>query len=212
MVRNSSMGARRHRGCVAAKQIIRGGHAMRKIARLFATALLIGWLFGDATAMAAPTEGASEAQISAGFFHTQGSDSGSLNADLSYGYYFTPGWQLGIRQALNYNFIDDHRDFWLATTAPFVNYNFRVTDIIVPYLGGFIGLVWNDRDVTGTIGPQAGVKFFVHDQAFLNLGYRYEFFFNRIDAIDNNASRGNHVFNVGVGMTWGGASSSKARP
>jgi hypothetical protein len=197
---------------LSAKQIIRGGHAMRKIAWLFATALLTGWLFGDATAIAAPTEGASEAQISAGFFHTQGSDSGNLNADLSYGYYFTPGWQLGIRQALNYNFIDDQRDFWLASTTPFVNYNFRVTDIIVPYLGGFIGLVWNDRDATGTIGPQGGIKFFVHDQAFLNLGYRYEFFFNRIDAIDNNASRGNHVFNVGIGMTWGGASSSKAKP
>jgi len=185
---------------------------MRKIARLFATAALIGWLLGAGTVIAAPTDGASEVQVSAGFFHTQGSDSGSLNADLSYGYYFTPGWQLGIRQALNYNFIDDHRDFWLATTAPFVNYNFRVTDIIVPYLGGFIGLVWNDRDVTGTIGPQAGVKFFVHERTFLNLGYRYEFFFNRIDAIDNNASRGNHVFNVGIGMTWGGASSSKAKP
>ena len=43
----------------------------------------------------------------------------------------------------------------------FVNYHFRVTDIIVPYLGAFIGAAWNDRDVTGTLGPQGGVKFFV---------------------------------------------------
>ena len=184
---------------------------MRSVAKLFAMAILIGWLLGDAPVMAASTDGASELQVSAGFFHAQGSDSGSLNADLSYGYYLTPGWQLGIRQALNYNFIDDSRDFWLASTTPFVNYNFRVTDIIVPYLGGFIGLVWNDRDATGTIGPQAGVKFFVHDSTFLNLGYRYEFFFSRIDAIDNNASHGNHVFNVGIGFTWGGAPST-ARP
>src|SRR6266545_3791450 len=82
---------------------------MRNVTRLFATAMLIGWLFGDVTAIAAPTEGASEVQVSAGFFHAQGSDTGNLNADLSYGYYFTPGWQLGIRQALNYNFVDDHR-------------------------------------------------------------------------------------------------------
>jgi hypothetical protein len=184
---------------------------MGKVARLSAFIMLIG-LFVGGRAIAVPTEGASELQLSAGFFHTQGSDTGNLNADLSYGYYFTPGWQLGFRQALNYNFIDDHRDFWVATTAPFINYNFIVTDIIVPYLGGFIGLVWNDRDATGTIGPQGGVKFFVHDRTFLNLGYRYEFFFNRIKAIEDNASRGNHVFNLGVGFTWGGAPSSKAKP
>jgi hypothetical protein len=151
---------------------------MRNVARLFATAILIGWVVSDASVNAASTDGASEAQVSAGFFHAQGSDSGSLNLDLSYGYYLTPGWQLGIRQGLNYNFIDDSRDFWLASTTPFFNYHFHVTDIIVPYLGGFMGLVWNDRDATGTIGPQGGVKFFVHDRTFLNVGYRYEIFFN----------------------------------
>lgn len=57
--------------------------------------------------------------------------------------------------------------------------------------------------------PQAGVKFFVHDRTFLNLGYRYEFFFNRFEAIDDNKSRGNHVFNLGIGLTWGGAPSTR---
>ena len=178
---------------------------MRSAAWLSTSVMLVSLVFGSTTAMAAPDAGARELQVSGGFFHSQGSDTGSLNTDLSYGYYFTPGWQLGIRQGLNYNFIDDHRDFWVATTTPFLNYNFRVTDIIVPYLGGFMGLVWNDRDATGTIGPQTGVKFFVHDRTFLNLGYRYEFFFDRIEAIDNNTSRGNHVFNIGIGLTWGGA-------
>ena len=84
---------------------------------------------------AATSDGASEVQVSAGLFHAQGSDSGSLNADLSYGYFLTPGWQLGIRQALNYYFIDDGSDFWLASAAPFINYHFRLTDIIIPYLG-----------------------------------------------------------------------------
>jgi hypothetical protein len=182
---------------------------MREVAGLFATAVLMVSLLGAGTVMAAPTDGASEAQISAGFFHQENSDSGNLNADLSYGYYLTPAWQLGFRQALNYNFIDDSRDVWIATTAPFINWHFRLTDIVIPYLGAFIGLAWNDRDTTGTVGPQAGIKFFVHESTFLNLGYRYEFFFNRFEAIEDNASRGNHVFNVGVGFTWGGAPSTK---
>ena len=177
---------------------------MRKATWVATTVAIFILCFGISTANAAPGAGASELQAAGGFFHAEGSDSGSLNADLSYGFYLTPGWQVGFRQAVNYNFIDDARDFWIATTAPFINYNFRLTEIVVPYLGGFIGLVWNDRDETGTIGPQAGVKFFVHDRAFLNLGYRYEWFFDRIRAIEDNTSDGNHVFNIGIGLTWGG--------
>jgi hypothetical protein len=177
----------------------------RRLGWLFASVLISGLLLIRGSASALPGDGASELQVSGGFFHTQDADTGNLNVDLSYGYYLTPGWQLGIRQALNYNFIDDQRDFWLATTTPFVNYNFRLTNIIVPYLGAFIGLAWNDRDETGIAGPQAGVKFFVHDNVFLNLGYRYEVFFNRIEAIEDNRSDGNHVGNIGIGFTWGGA-------
>jgi len=180
---------------------------MRRWRWFFASVFVAGLWLSHGSATAAPGAGASEAQVAAGFNHTEGSDSGSLNADLSYGYYLTPGWQVGLRQALNYTFIDDQRDFWFATTAPFLNYHFRLTNIIVPYLGAFIGLAWNDRDATGTVGPQGGIKFFVHDNAFLNLGYRYEIFFSRIDTIDNNKSRGNHVANIGIGFTWGGAPS-----
>jgi hypothetical protein len=48
------------------------------------------------------------------------------NVDLSYGVYLSPEWQLGFRQALNYNFIDDGSDVWMATTAPFINYQLRL--------------------------------------------------------------------------------------
>jgi len=180
---------------------------MRRLGWLFSGTLMIGLLLGNGTASALPGDGASELQLSAGFNHTQGSDSGSLNVDLGYGYYLTPGWQLGFRQAINSTFIDNGRDFWLATTTPFLNYNFRLTNIIVPYLGAFIGLAWNDRDATGIVGPQGGIKFYVHNNAFLNVGYRYEIFFSKIDVIDNNSSRGNHVGNIGIGYTWGGAPS-----
>ena len=64
----------------------------------------------------------------------------------------------GFRQALDYNFIDNASDAWQATTTPFLQYNFRITKIVVPYLGIQGGIVWNDRDITGTFGPNAGVK------------------------------------------------------
>ena len=178
---------------------------------------LVGWalissIVGIASVAAVPRDGANEVQVSAGFFSAQDSDSGTLNIDLSYGYYLTPGWQIGFRQALNSLFVEDGRDQWSATTSPFFNYHFRVSDIIFPYLGGFIGAVWNDRDITGTLGPQVGVKFFVHDQTFLNLGYRYEWFWDKFERIDDSSDNGNHVFNFGVGFTWGGSGSGTRRP
>ena len=146
-----------------------------------------------------------EIQAAGGAFHAQGSKSGAFTDDISYGYYLTPGWEIGLRQAVNYNFIDDGPDSWLATTTPFLHYNFRLTDIVVPYLGISAGAVWNDRDATGTFGPNAGLKLFVADQTFLNLGYRYEWFFDNFEQAKDNRTHGNHVANIGLGFVWGGS-------
>jgi hypothetical protein len=54
---------------------------------LSAAVLTILLLAGSA-AEAAPRGGSSEVQASGGFFHSEGSDEGSLNADLSYGFFF----------------------------------------------------------------------------------------------------------------------------
>jgi hypothetical protein len=156
-------------------------------------------------AQSAPVAGDNEVEVTAGFFHSQGSDSGSFNADLQYGYYLTPGWEIGLRQALNYNFIDGGRDSWVATTTPFLVYNFRFNDRVIPFLGLAGGVAWNDRDVTGTLGPNAGVKLFLTDQTYLALRYRYEWYFNSLKRADNNADDGNHVATIGIGFVWGGA-------
>jgi Outer membrane protein beta-barrel domain len=162
---------------------------------------------------AAPVDGDSEIQVSGGAFHAQGSNSGAFTADIAYGYYLTPGWELGLRQALNYNFVHHGPDSWLATTTPFILYNFRITDILVPYLGISGGAVWNDRDATGTFGPNAGLKLFVADQAFINLGYRYEWFFDNFEQAKDNRTHGNHVANIGLGFVWGGSGrTAKPRP
>jgi hypothetical protein len=192
-----------------ARKIFRGGYYMKRVFLSLVGWTLISSLVGLATVAAAPRDGANEVQVSGGFFHAQDSDTGNLTIDLSYGYNLTPGWQVGFRQALNSIFVEDGSDQWSATTTPFINYHFRVTDIIVPYLGAFIGAVWNDRDITGTLGPQVGVKFFVHEQTFLNLGYRYEWFWDKFERIDNSADNGNHIFNIGVGFQWGGTGSTR---
>jgi hypothetical protein len=155
-------------------------------------------------AQSAPVDGDHEAEIAAGFFHAQDSDSGAFNVDLQYGYYLTPGWEIGLRQALNYNFVDDGPDAWTATTVPFVLYNFHINQTFIPFLGVGIGAAWNDRDATGLLGPQAGLKIFLTDQTYLGLRYRYEWFFNSLNRADNNKDDGNHVGTIGIGFVWGG--------
>ena len=174
----------------------------RKIAGLLVGLVLSALL--PIGAHAAPGVGSNEVQVAAGFFHAQGSDSGNFNADVSYGYYLTPGWEIGFRQALNYDFIDGARDFWVATTTPFLLYNFKLSEIVVPYLGIHGGFVWNDDRVTGTIGPNAGLKLFLTGQTFLNIGYRYEWFFHSFRAAVDNRTHGNHIANIGLGFVWGG--------
>jgi hypothetical protein len=170
---------------------------------LVVSALLL-FASSSASVLAQPLAGDHEVEIAGGVFHRQGSDTGNLNLDLHYGYYLTPGWQLGLRQALNYNFIDDARDVWTATTTPFLRYNFNFGRF-VPYLGGQMGLVWNDRDTTGTIGPNAGLKIFLTDQTYFTAGYRYDWFFTRLRDVEDNTNRGNHVVNLGLGFVWGGS-------
>ena len=157
---------------------------------------------------AQPAAGESEIQLSGGFFRAQGAESGTASADVSYGYYFrNPAWQLGLRQGLSYSFIDHGQDEWLATTIPFLNYHFyglSKDDRFVPFVGGFVGAIWNDDDVTGTLGPTAGGKFFLNDHTFLMLSYRYEWFFNSFgfSGVTRNRADGNHVVTLGIGFLW----------
>ena len=172
---------------------------------LFAAVLVLSLaMTGERTSYGAPVGGDHEIEVAGGFFHAQGTDTGSFNADVAYGYYLTPGWEIGFRQALNYNFVDDGRDAWLATTTPFIIYNFNLGRF-VPFLGVAAGVVWNDRDVTGTLGPQGGVKIFLSDQTYLGLRYRYEWFFNSLRRVGNDADHGNHVGTIGIGFVWGGS-------
>src|ERR671922_1754539 len=83
-------------------------------------------------------------------------------------------------------------------------YNFNLGRF-VPFLGLADGVVWNDRDVTGTLGPQAGVKIFLADQTYLGLRYRYEWFFHSVKGVGDAADHGNHVGTIGIGFLWGGS-------
>lgn len=153
-----------------------------------------------------PVANSNEIQVSGGFFHAQGSDTGTLTADVSYGRFLSnPALQVGFRQGLLILFTDGPGTPWLGVSTPFFNYHFLglfQDNRVVPFLGISAGAVWNDDDFTGTLGPQAGGKFFLSNQTFLQLAYRYEWFFEELDRANNESDDGNHVVSVGLGFLW----------
>lgn len=159
-----------------------------------------------ANTQAAQEANENEIQIAGSFFHAQGSDVGTLTLDVSYGYYLTDRWQIGLGQTLGYSFIDDKEDIWTASTIPFVHYHFRglsLNDSFQPFIGAFAGAVYNEDDVTGTAGPAIGFKSFLSDKTFLVVKYRYEWFFDDLKVGDvTDTSDGNHVGTIGLGFVW----------
>jgi len=149
-------------------------------------------------------EGDKEIEFTGGFSHTDGTNVGVANADVSFGYYVAPRINIGLRQTLNYAFIDDARDQWNASTIPFVNYNFLTSNPnLRPFIGAFVGAAYNRNDTTGTAGPSAGIKYFLSDNTAVVARYRYEWFFDKLAIADaTETSGGNHIFTVGMSYSW----------
>lgn len=148
--------------------------------------------------------GTKELELSGGFSHTQGTDVGTVNADVGFGYYIAPRLDLGIRQTLSYNFIDDGDDTWTASTIPFIEYSFLTSNpSFRPFLGAFAGAVYNEDDVTGTVGPSAGIRYYLNDSTAIITRYRYEWFFDDLSFEDTtDTSDGNHVVTIGFSYSW----------
>lgn len=161
--------------------------------------------FGQA-AHAAQGDGSNEILLGGGFVHAEGTEVGTLNVDLSYGYFLTRSWELGVTQTLGYNFIDDGEDTWTASTVPFVQYHFlglSANDAFQPFIGAFVGAAYNEDDVTGTAGPIIGFKNFLDDNTFITVKYRYEWYFDDLEYDDvTDTADGNHVATLGLGFIW----------
>jgi hypothetical protein len=170
---------------------------------LFMCIVAGGFLVSEVSAQ--PVEGNNELQLNADFFAPQGSSDKAFAASASYGIFVSDDVEVGIRQSYSGAFPRLQSSRWLAVTSPFMDYHFRglfEDDKVLPYLGVFLGAVWNDKDLTGTVGPNAGFKFFVAKQTFLNLNYRYEWFFDKFKRATDNTSDGNHVAQAGIGFLW----------
>lgn len=149
-----------------------------------------------------------EFQFSGGFFLAEGDAStGTAQAEVAYGYYLTPKWQTGARFLFSYALNDPAEDVWTGSTTGFLNYYWRgdqADQKLQPFVGAFLGLGYTDVDVNGAAGPIIGSKYFVTDEIALMIQYRYEFYFDSLDAgaETEDFDEGNHVLTLGIGYHW----------
>jgi len=154
-----------------------------------------------------PIKGDSVIQLSGSFIHAQGTNVGTVNLDVGYGYFLTENWEIGVQQSGGYSFIDDADNQWSASTIPYFNYNIRglsLNDSFQPFIGAFVGAAYNSDDITGTLGPQIGFRSFINDSTFIVVKYRYEWYFSDLtyNDIKDNSSNGSHVVTLGVGFAF----------
>jgi hypothetical protein len=149
-----------------------------------------------------------EIQIGGGFFMAQGdAATGTAQLELAYGYWWTPQWQIGIRQLASYELNDPLEDIWTGSTTVFANFypwSAGRGQRFQPYIGTFLGPSYSDVDVTGTVGPTAGVRVDISDSAFFTAQYRYELLFRELDTggETDDFNDGNHIMTMGVGFHW----------
>ena len=179
-------------------------HISRKISLLIGSLLLM--LMTPVSAFA--LENPQELQFSGGFFLARGdAATGTAQLQISYGYYFTPNWQLGIRLLASYSLNDPIEDVRTASTTGYFNYYFwadRPDQKLQPFVGAFIGMAYSDVDTAGTAGPTVGLKYYVSDRTYLVGQYQYEAYFSELKAgaETNDFDTGNHAVTMGMGFRW----------
>lgn len=169
--------------------------------------ICISLLFAT-SAFAAPLANDNDFSGAISFGMVNKQHTGNLSGDLSLSRYFGLGGlkkvlpQVGIRQGISYNFIENSRDQWALDTSGFVNLNLITNEEarLVPYVGTGLGVSYNDEDYSGNVSPEAGVKIFLDDagQTYVGLAYRYLWDFSDTDIQD-----GSHNAFLRVGYVWG---------
>lgn len=150
-----------------------------------------------------PQEGTQEITLSGTGSNDNNFDSGNLGISGTYGYYFSPAFEGGVRQSLNWSGADNSDDNWNGSTRLFADYHFNTTGKLRPFIGVNLGVIYGDGvPDTGFGGPEAGIKWYVNDTTFVLVQTEYQFFFNNGSSAANNFDDGAFAHTIGLGFNF----------
>jgi hypothetical protein len=78
---------------------------------------------------------------------------------------------------------------------------------LTPFVGVAAGALYDDRHVTGTVGPEAGVALFVSDALFVSARYQFRWAAERVGGVGHDG----HLALLAVGLLFGAEDAELAR-
>lgn len=125
-------------------------------------------------------------------------DNGTGGLEASLGYLLTDNVQFTLRQSAVYSDFGDSA--WNGSTRGAIDLLFRIGEVR-PYIGANLGYVYGDSvEETFAAAPEAGIKWWVTESAFLYGQVEYQFFFEDSDDADDAFDDGSFVYSVGIGF------------
>jgi len=157
----------------------------------------------SSVAMANFRQGDKEFTLSGSGSNDKKFEAGGVNVNASIGYFVTDGFELSVRQSINYADAGDNRDqIWNGSTRLAADYNFDLGRWR-PFIGVNGGYVYGDGvNDTWEAAPEGGVKFFVNDTTFLYGQIEYQFFFRDANGADDAFDDGQFVYSIGIGFRF----------
>lgn len=170
---------------------------MKKWIALVVVALMLFPL----TAQAGYKQGEQDFQIGGSGSSDKEFDNTVFSTEISYSYFVMENLGVFIRQGIGVADTAGGSD-WNGSTRAGADYYFDLNEW-QPYAGVSIGYLYGDNTQESFIaGPEIGVKFFVNDTTYINLGAEYQFVFEDPDDSENAIDDGRWTYVLGVGFKF----------
>lgn len=112
------------------------------------------------------------------------------------------GTAVALRQILSFADSGPGSDTWDGSTRVGVQQTFELGRLM-PYAGLLIGRTYGDSiQELWTGGPEAGIKWYVKDEAFLLAGVEYQVYFDSDDRVGDAFEDGTFYYQLGFGLRF----------
>ena len=172
---------------------------------LAALALMVTPAFGqeleDDLDVYGPEQGDWELLLSGAGNSNKEIDAGSFNVSGTLGTYLTDEILVALRQSVGYSDLGGSSN-WAGNTRVAADYHFDLGKFR-PFIGANVGYVYGDGvNDTWAGGPEAGLKWYLQEEAFVFGRVEYQFFFESSDDVEDNFDDGNFIYTLGIGMNF----------
>jgi hypothetical protein len=150
-----------------------------------------------------PRDGDWEVTLSGVGVNDEDFDAGGASLAANVGYFLTDQFEIGARQTVTFADAGNvGNTAWDGSTRAFADFHFLL-ERFVPFIGVNFGAIYGDSvNESLEAAPEAGLKWFLQERAFLLGMAEYQFFFDDDEQIDDAFEDGQWVYTVGFGLLF----------